>query len=275
MAKLQDLRRPALARVSHAVAGEGTGARLRQRPGRFRHRRDPRSRPISRSTPTAMSRRSTTTASCCGSRWRSTSISPRSTALGTLYPKRLEDEARAWQWSFWGMTEIERHVLTAMFNRAIYPEDKRDAAAADAGREGAAAPARRARRRGGQDAVPDRRRLHRRRPQRRQHPVLGAAGADRFRPVPESRRLAQPLRRCARRPRRRAICSDMTADPAGPMNRRGRHWRRRWPAVRLGATAARHRSTLIGGRKAMAAGTPETVVYVSNAGSQGHLCAWR
>ena len=30
------------------------------------------------------------------------------------------------------MTEIERHVLTAMFNRAIYPEDKRDAAAADA-----------------------------------------------------------------------------------------------------------------------------------------------
>jgi glutathione S-transferase len=47
---------------------------------------------------------------------------------GTLYPTRLEDEARAWQWSFWGMTEIERPVLTAMFNRAIYPEDKRDAA---------------------------------------------------------------------------------------------------------------------------------------------------
>ena len=30
------------------------------------------------------------------------------------------------------MTEIERNVLTAMFNRAVYPEDKRDAAAADA-----------------------------------------------------------------------------------------------------------------------------------------------
>ena len=52
--------------------------------------------------------------------------------LGTLYPKDLEAEARAWQWSLWGMSEIERNVLTAMFNRAIYPEDKRDAAAADA-----------------------------------------------------------------------------------------------------------------------------------------------
>jgi glutathione S-transferase len=51
---------------------------------------------------------------------------------GTLYPTGLEDEARAWQWSFWGMTEIERPVLTALFNRAILPEDQRDAAAADA-----------------------------------------------------------------------------------------------------------------------------------------------
>jgi glutathione S-transferase len=52
-------------------------------------------------------------------------------SLGRFYPARLEDEARAWQWSFWGMTEIERPVLTALFNRAILPEDKRDAAAAD------------------------------------------------------------------------------------------------------------------------------------------------
>lgn len=50
---------------------------------------------------------------------------------GTLYPTRVEDEGRTWQWSFWGMTELERHVLTAMFNRAILPEDKRDAALAD------------------------------------------------------------------------------------------------------------------------------------------------
>jgi glutathione S-transferase len=52
-------------------------------------------------------------------------------AAGGLYPTRLEDEAKAWQWSFWGMTEVERPVLTAMFNRAILPEDQRDAAAAD------------------------------------------------------------------------------------------------------------------------------------------------
>jgi glutathione S-transferase len=51
---------------------------------------------------------------------------------GKLYPTGLEDEARAWQWSFWGMTEVERPVLTALMHRAFYPEDKRDAAAADA-----------------------------------------------------------------------------------------------------------------------------------------------
>jgi glutathione S-transferase len=50
---------------------------------------------------------------------------------GGLYPAQLQDEARAWQWSFWGMTEVERPVLTAMFHRALLPEDKRDAALAD------------------------------------------------------------------------------------------------------------------------------------------------
>jgi len=53
-------------------------------------------------------------------------------SAGALYPTALEDEARSWQWSLWGMTEIERPVLTAMFNRAVYPEDQRDDAAADA-----------------------------------------------------------------------------------------------------------------------------------------------
>ena len=52
---------------------------------------------------------------------------------GGLYPSRLEDEARAWQWSFWGMTEVERPLLAALLNRAVYPERERDAAAADAG----------------------------------------------------------------------------------------------------------------------------------------------
>lgn len=52
--------------------------------------------------------------------------------LGTLYPTTLQGEALAWQWSLWGITEVERPVLTAMFNRALLPEDKRDAAVADA-----------------------------------------------------------------------------------------------------------------------------------------------
>ena len=59
---------------------------------------------------------------------------------GGLYPGRVEDEARAWQWSFWGMTEVERPVLTALFNRAILHEDKRDAAAADAAEKQLAQP---------------------------------------------------------------------------------------------------------------------------------------
>ena len=61
---------------------------------------------------------------------------------GGLYPARLEDEARAWQWSFWGMTEVERPVLTAMFNRAILPEAQRDAAAADQAEKALAQPLR-------------------------------------------------------------------------------------------------------------------------------------
>ena len=38
------------------------------------------------------------------------------------------------------MTEVERPVLTALFNRAILPEDKRDAAAADAAEKQLAQP---------------------------------------------------------------------------------------------------------------------------------------
>jgi glutathione S-transferase len=59
---------------------------------------------------------------------------------GSLYPSRLEDEARAWQWSVWGMTEVERPLLTAMMNRAVFAEDRRDAAAADAAEKTMARP---------------------------------------------------------------------------------------------------------------------------------------
>jgi glutathione S-transferase len=59
---------------------------------------------------------------------------------GGLYPTRLEDEAQTWQWSFWGMTEVERPVLTAMMNRAVFPQEKRDAAAADMAEKALAQP---------------------------------------------------------------------------------------------------------------------------------------
>ncbi len=58
---------------------------------------------------------------------------------GGLYPASVEDEARAWQWSFWGMTEIERPALTALLNR-IGPEEGRDVAAADEAERALAAP---------------------------------------------------------------------------------------------------------------------------------------
>jgi glutathione S-transferase len=56
-----------------------------------------------------------------------------------FYPQSLADEARAWQWSFWGITETERPVLTVLLNR-IGPEDRRDAAAADHAEQELAAP---------------------------------------------------------------------------------------------------------------------------------------
>jgi glutathione S-transferase len=59
---------------------------------------------------------------------------------GGLYPSSLQDEARAWQWSFWGMTEVERPLLSVLFNRAILPENQRDSAAADAAEKSLAQP---------------------------------------------------------------------------------------------------------------------------------------
>jgi glutathione S-transferase len=58
---------------------------------------------------------------------------------GGLYPQTLQDEARCWQWSFWGMTEVERPALTVLLNR-IGPEEGRDAAAADEAERALAAP---------------------------------------------------------------------------------------------------------------------------------------
>ena len=48
-----------------------------------------------------------------------------------LWPKTLEDEGRAFQWSFWAMTEVEEPLLTALMNRMFLPENERDPAKAE------------------------------------------------------------------------------------------------------------------------------------------------
>jgi len=48
-----------------------------------------------------------------------------------LWPKRVEDEGRAYQWSVWAMTELEEPLLTALLNRTFLPENQRDAKKAD------------------------------------------------------------------------------------------------------------------------------------------------
>jgi glutathione S-transferase len=59
---------------------------------------------------------------------------------GGLQPKSLEDEARAVQWSFWGMTELEPHLLKLLQHRVLLPEDQRNASEAEAGAEALQAP---------------------------------------------------------------------------------------------------------------------------------------
>jgi glutathione S-transferase len=48
-----------------------------------------------------------------------------------FWPKTVEDEGRAFQWSVWAMTECEDPIITALRNRILLPEDQRDAQKAD------------------------------------------------------------------------------------------------------------------------------------------------
>jgi glutathione S-transferase len=40
-------------------------------------------------------------------------------------PASLEDQALVWQWSFWGMTEVEKPLLTILIDMFMTPPDKR------------------------------------------------------------------------------------------------------------------------------------------------------
>ena len=49
-------------------------------------------------------------------------------SLGRLYPASLEGEAKAWQWSLWAVTEVDRGVNIWSLHAVRLPPDERDAA---------------------------------------------------------------------------------------------------------------------------------------------------
>ena len=51
---------------------------------------------------------------------------------GRIYPADLAGEAKCWQWTIWGITELEKLLFDLTVNRAIRPPEQRDAKVADA-----------------------------------------------------------------------------------------------------------------------------------------------
>jgi glutathione S-transferase len=75
--------------------------------------------------------------------WESMAINlylARQYGAGTLWPASVPDEGRAFQWSFWAMTETEAHLLQALMHRRVLPKEQRDEAVASAAAEKLAAP---------------------------------------------------------------------------------------------------------------------------------------
>ena len=52
-------------------------------------------------------------------------------SFGRLYPSRIEDEARAWQWTMWALTEVDRGVNIWSLHAVRLPPAERDAAKRD------------------------------------------------------------------------------------------------------------------------------------------------
>ena len=52
-------------------------------------------------------------------------------STGKLYPATIEDEARAWQWSLWAVTEVDRGVNIWSLHAVRLPPAERDAAKRD------------------------------------------------------------------------------------------------------------------------------------------------
>jgi glutathione S-transferase len=49
-------------------------------------------------------------------------------SLGKLYPASLQDEAKAWQWSFWAISEVDRGVNIWSLHAVRLPSTERDGA---------------------------------------------------------------------------------------------------------------------------------------------------
>jgi glutathione S-transferase len=67
--------------------------------------------------------------------WESMAINlylARKYAAGKLWPGTAADEGRAFQWSFWVMTEVEGPLLAVLMNKRLLPKEQRDANAAAA-----------------------------------------------------------------------------------------------------------------------------------------------
>jgi glutathione S-transferase len=57
-----------------------------------------------------------------------------------LWPRTVEGEGHAFQWSVWAMTELEEPVITTFLHRVMLPAEQRDPARADAAAERFRAP---------------------------------------------------------------------------------------------------------------------------------------
>jgi len=57
-----------------------------------------------------------------------------------FWPATPEKHAQAYQWSFWGMLEVEPHLVTILRNRSFLPQEQRDAKADQAAVEALKAP---------------------------------------------------------------------------------------------------------------------------------------
>lgn len=57
-----------------------------------------------------------------------------------LQPETVADEAHAIKWSFWVVTEVENHLITALMHRMLLPKEQRDAQLAESAAEKLANP---------------------------------------------------------------------------------------------------------------------------------------